>query len=270
MDCKVRDLSVHYEEVGAGRPLLVLHGWSSDCYTEMPAYEPLFARRPGWRRIYPDVAAIAKPPIPAWFRGPDQLLDVLLEFMDSVAPGERFAVSGISWGGYLAAGVVHHRPSMVAGVLFNIPSLEIAAPQRDVPARHVIREDPAFASALRPEEQWLLDFFVVQDERLLDLVRSWSFPAPYDPTIEALLGRKAFSFDPTVLPEPCPAPALFLTGRQDQIVGYRKAWSLIEQFPRATFAVLDRAGHMLDAEQPAVREALVNDWLDRVEEYTTQ
>ena len=39
------------------------------------------------------------------------------------------------------------------------------------------------------------------------------------------------------------------------------------EFPRATFAVLDRAGHMLGFEQPVLLHALLNEWLDRVEEY---
>ena len=44
---------------------------------------------------------------------------------------------------------------------------------------------------------------------------------------------------------------------------------MLDDFPCATFAVLDRAGHLLEAEQPTLRTALVNEWLGRVEEYTT-
>ena len=69
------------------------------------------------------------------------------------------------------------------------------------------------------------------------------------------------------LDEPLSAPALIVTGRQDAVVGYRDAWSIIENFPRATFAVLDRAGHTLEVDQQPLFRALVNEWLDRVEEY---
>jgi pimeloyl-ACP methyl ester carboxylesterase len=57
-----------------------------------------------------------------------------------------------------------------------------------------------------------------------------------------------------------------LTGRQDSSVGYRDAWTILENYPRATFVVLDRAGHGLYIEQEGLFNALVNDWLDRVEE----
>lgn len=48
--------------------------------------------------------------------------------------------------------------------------------------------------------------------------------------------------------------------------GYRDAWDLLDNYPRATFAVLDRAGHFVDIEQHVLCHALMRDWLDRVEE----
>ena len=60
---------------------------------------------------------------------------------------------------------------------------------------------------------------------------------------------------------------LFLLGRQDSVVGYRDAWKIIENYPRATFAILDRAGHILQIEQEELFNSLTNDWLDRVESF---
>jgi pimeloyl-ACP methyl ester carboxylesterase len=36
MDRLVRDLNVHYEEAGSGRPILILHGKPGDGLTTMP------------------------------------------------------------------------------------------------------------------------------------------------------------------------------------------------------------------------------------------
>lgn len=66
--------------------------------------------------------------------------------------------------------------------------------------------------------------------------------------------------------EPFPRPSLIVTGRQDDMVGYVDQWALLPHYPRATFAVLDVAGHNLQFERPALFEALVGDWLDRVSE----
>jgi hypothetical protein len=51
------------------------------------------------------------------------------------------------------------------------------------------------------------------------------------------------------------------------VVGYRDAWGILEHYPRATFAVLDRTGHLLAVEHEALFRALAGDWLDRVEEW---
>lgn len=40
----------------------------------------------------------------------------------------------------------------------------------------------------------------------------------------------------------------------------------LENYPRGTLTVLDRAGHNLQIEQETLSNALVNEWFDRVEE----
>jgi pimeloyl-ACP methyl ester carboxylesterase len=61
-------------------------------------------------------------------------------------------------------------------------------------------------------------------------------------------------------------PTLILAGRQDATVGYAGSWGLLEHYPRATVAVLDRAGHALPHEQAGLLAALLAEWLDRVAE----
>ena len=56
-----------------------------------------------------------------------------------------------------------------------------------------------------------------------------------------------------------------ITARQDTTVGYRDAWEILESYPRATFAVIDRADHVWPVESPALLAALVDDWLGRIE-----
>ena len=58
-----------------------------------------------------------------------------------------------------------------------------------------------------------------------------------------------------------------LCGRQDSACGFHGAAHLLDDCPRGTLAVLDRAGHALAGEQKTLFRALVSEWLDRVEEY---
>ena len=68
--------------------------------------------------------------------------------------------------------------------------------------------------------------------------------------------------------DPGPAyagPTLVVAGRMDSTVGYAAAVDLAEDYPHASLAVLDDAGHALPHEQPELLRALVAEWLARVE-----
>lgn len=54
-----------------------------------------------------------------------------------------------------------------------------------------------------------------------------------------------------------------LLGRQDSVVGYKDAWDILDNYPRVTFAVMDRAGHNLQLEQEELFFSLVKEWLIR-------
>ena len=271
MECQVRDIPVYYQEIGAGRPLLMLHGSHTDHREMIYNMEPLFEQRNGWRRIYPDLPGRGKTPGAGWIKGEDQMLDVALEFLDAVAPGERFALAGNSYGGYLARGIVFRRRTQMEGVMLGVPSVERDRTKSDLPPHQVLMHDPDFVSAIKEDERMILQVAVVQS-----LERLAGFRAAIKPGLavadHAFLKRvaanPAFSFDVDKPGEPFPAPALIVTGRQDSLCGYRDAWTLLDNYPRATFVVLDRAGHGVSNEQQLLYRALVSEWLDRVEEYS--
>ena len=54
----------------------------------------------------------------------------------------------------------------------------------------------------------------------------------------------------------------------DSSTGYKIAYELVERFPRATFAVMDAAGHLL--ERDALYQQLMMDWLERIEMGTSE
>ncbi len=63
---------------------------------------------------------------------------------------------------------------------------------------------------------------------------------------------------------------LFLTGRFGDSCGYQDAYQILDNYPRATCAILDRAEHLLAFEQTTLFKAPVSEWLDRVDEYARQ
>jgi pimeloyl-ACP methyl ester carboxylesterase len=71
----VNGIQVHYDQHGSGTPVLALHGVGVDHREIMGALEPLFAGRPGYRRVYPDLPGMGRTPAPETIDSTDAVLD---------------------------------------------------------------------------------------------------------------------------------------------------------------------------------------------------
>lgn len=270
----VKSIPINYKEFGTGIPLLMLHGMLVDHHQMVADMEPLFKNRSGFRRIYPDLPGMGKTPGPASITSSDQMLDVMSEFMQTVAPHQRFVVAGYSYGGYLARGLVYKQGIMLDGVLLVAPLVEAEPAKVRLPPWKILVSDPKFVAALTLHEKNIfLPLAVVQSMENLAWLR-----ANFQPGLDAadqnfinnLYASYAFSFPVSQLKIPFPGPTLILTGHQDSLVGYREAGALLDNYPRGTYVVFDRAGHFLSFEQQALFRSLTGEWLDRVEEYIAQ
>jgi pimeloyl-ACP methyl ester carboxylesterase len=72
-------------------------------------FEPIFQKRRGWKRIYVDSPGNGESEDPDWITTSDQILNVILEFIDKIVPEEKFVLAGYSFGGYLSRGIIYHK-----------------------------------------------------------------------------------------------------------------------------------------------------------------
>jgi pimeloyl-ACP methyl ester carboxylesterase len=264
--------SLFYKVHSQGRPIIMLHGWSFDHNHMVTALEPCFQDRDGWQRIYLDMPGHGQSAAMEGINNMDDVLDAILKFIDDVIPGQRFVLAGMSAGGYLAQGVVHQKGGLVDGLLLFAPRILADDAQRILPPQVTLVENPELLAELPANETESMQGAVIQSQEVVDRMRSDVYPAwaltNWD-LLQTLWDPEnwGLSIDVRAMPEALPFPALFVTGRQDAVVGYQDTWSLIESYPRGTFAALDRAGHGLEVDQEPLFHALVNEWLDRVEEF---
>ena len=271
MEAMVNGIPVHYAEHGTGTPVLALHGGNVDHREIMGALEPLFAARPGYRRLYPDLPGMGRTPAPETIDSTDAVLDTLLGLVDTVIGTETFLVVGHSFGGYLARAIANRRPGQVAGLALICSLLAEQGGGEELPEHVVLHAagdldvdgalEPGMAAEFR-------DYLVVQTPETLRRFQETVAPgvAIADQVVlERMAARWRLSTAPEEGP-PSTSPTLILAGHQDATVGYAGVWRLLEHYPRATFAVLDRAGHGLVHEQVGLVTALMAEWLDRVRE----
>ena len=266
MEAMVSEVPVHYAEFGSGTPVLALHGAGVDHREIAGALEPMFSIVPGFRRLYPDLPGMGRTPAPRTITSNDDVLDLLLGFIDGTIGDEPFLAIGQSYGGYLARAIADQRPEQAVGLALICP---IGARTRDVPRHEVLVSSACLPGELDPDQEAAYrDYFVVQTAETLR--RFQSYVAPTAALVdESSLIRIFAQWELRDRQDAAGAylhPVLVLAGRQDATAGHKGPGELMEHYPHATFAVLDRAGHALLHEQPDLAQALLAEWLTRVRE----
>jgi pimeloyl-ACP methyl ester carboxylesterase len=269
MDVDLANETIHAVERGAGFPLVILHGGRLDHRHMLDALEPTFEFLTGWRRLYVDLPGCGKSKASQSVSSQDDVLEMLLEFLGSVLANQRFAVIGESRGSYHARGIVHKRPDNIDGMMLIGAGGITKEAQERLPKHETLVRDDDPPAGLAEEEIARYERLVVQTPETLDRIRRTKTPAASiaDLGLETRLQESfEYTFDLDDPSHHFDKPCLIVAGRQDSIAGYWDSVELLPQYPRATIAVLDRAGHSLAWEQPMLLSALTQEWLRRVSE----
>jgi pimeloyl-ACP methyl ester carboxylesterase len=249
-------MTVHHVEHGSGVPLVALHGVGVDHREIEAAVEAVVPA--GYRRIYPDLPGMGRTTAEG-LNGNDDVVRRLCDFLDHLAAGPVLLL-GHSYGAYLARGVAARRPDAVRGLALLCPAGERS---RNVPEHQVVHQDADAHDELEPDQRAGFDeYFVVRTAATARRYRDHVLPGTTT-VDQAALERIFSAWEVDVGSATFAAPTLIVAGRRDSFVGYADAVDLVEQYPRATVAVVDGAGHALVHERPDLFAALLADWLGR-------
>jgi pimeloyl-ACP methyl ester carboxylesterase len=263
MEYQIENRAMYYKTIGEGKPFLTISGIPSDHRIIESWMEPILEKRPGWQRFYFDLPGTGQTSGKG-ITTIDQVLDIVCEFIDAILPGQRFTLLGLSAGGYLARGVVARKAKFIDGLCLLVPWLSEHDDQ-ELPAPVTLFHDSNAMAQLSSEDaEKLVGLAVVQDQRVVDWYRNVVVKARPGGN-KSQMEQRTFSGEFEAALHPFEKPTLILTGRQDMHVGYQDGWNILEKYPRATFAVLDRAGHALGVEPENLFQELILEWLDRVE-----
>ena len=199
----------------------------------------------------------------------DKILDILTSFAENII-SENFLLIGESYGGYLSRGILSKLNSKIDGMALLCPVVIPIHAKRDVPKNIIKFEDKDFINTLNDFERKTFGKFSVLEnkkvyKRYKNEILSGIKKCNKD-FIESLWKNYSFSFDVDKKLKKIKfnKPVLFMAGRQDICVGYKDLYKLLEDYPRATFSVIDIAGHNLQIEQPELFNSLVENFLIRI------
>jgi pimeloyl-ACP methyl ester carboxylesterase len=253
LKCNIRGLQINYEVFGSGKPILILNSNGTDMRSMIYCIEPLFNDEGEWMRIYIDQPGVGGTKAAEWINNSDDMLDIILDFTEIVIPKKSFSVAGRSYGGYLALGILKKRPELLNGMLLICPGIFMGEEVRDIDKNI--------------EDVFNVDLEV--EKRIEERIRkelAEATEATDAEFMDRLRKNLKFSFTVSEFERSFNKPVLIIAGKQDDVMGYRDSFNLLNNFPRATYCVLDKASHIPQIEQEGLFSALVKEWLYRVDE----
>lgn len=253
---------LHYEDLGEGLPLLLLHGYPLSSASFRPQLDALSRR---FRVIAPDHRGFGESP-PLRGGAPLEMAQIArdaLALLDHLKL-EHAVVGGVSMGGYAAMALVREDAGRVAGLM-----LIDTQPSADDDAGRAGREDTARAILERGTE--------VLVERMMPKLLAPEASAETRAEVERMIraaspeGAAAASrgmalrLDSKDVLARFAGPALVVVGEKDVITPPERARAMADLIAGARLERVPGAGHLSNLENPEAFNRIAEDFLARMQ-----
>jgi pimeloyl-ACP methyl ester carboxylesterase len=244
--------------IGEGIPIIMLHGYACDMRIMKGAYEPIFEDIKGFKRIYFDLPGMGGTKGTEGINCADDMLDLTLKVMDELNV-KKFIVTGLSYGGYLARGLMKARPDDVLGGSLIVPVIKPLRKDRKLPESEIFEVDEAFLKTLDDKEF----SGVILNEYVYNRVENEIMVAVRNANEEFVqhFQETGYAFTYDVDDTFYDLPFIMFLGKQDDVVGYEDAFSIVENYNQCGLYLLNKAGHSLQIEQVNLFNELTKKWL---------
>jgi pimeloyl-ACP methyl ester carboxylesterase len=261
MIAEVNGLSLAYDDVGSGLPIVFLHAFPLDRSMWAPQVGALV---PHGRCVAPDFRALgATPAAPPYSM--DQYADDVAALLDALGAPPAVVV-GLSMGGYVAfAFWRRHRGRVRALVLADTRSGADTDDGREK-RRRLIEVARARGSATVAEMQ--IASMVGETTRarrpdVVETVRAMMAAAPVEGIVGALEAMMARPDSASTLPT-IDVPVLIVVGEEDALTPPAEARAMHERIRGSRLEVISGAGHVSNLEQPSAFNHLVSEFVEGV------
>lgn len=245
---------INYEIRGEGKPVIFFSGFANDMTAMIKGMEPVFETKENWKRIYVDHLGVGDTEIGDDIENIEDVAETMTAFVDELMGEKSYVLGGYSFGGYLSRYILNKRFDQVDGLFLLTPliikELEHCEVDRSI---QVVKNVDS----------------IVQEE-IDNLIQIDLFGAMAKTNGE--FQQKLYEKNPlTRIPldefeGTFNKPTLIITGRQDDTVGYKDAYKILDKYPRATYISMDKCGHAAQIEQKNLFNHLVSEWIFRIEE----
>jgi pimeloyl-ACP methyl ester carboxylesterase len=248
-------VSVHYQEKGTGKPLVLLHGFTSSTYSWKDVFEPLSQN---FRVIAVDLKGFGfsgKPDGDYSRRAQATLVGHLLDYLKI----EKAWLCGNSMGGEIALNFALQNPQRVAGLILidsagvNVTGSGSLAPRYlllpvvgRVLTALALTSDKLVRQGL---EKSFYDQTKVTNERVAYYYRPLKTRGGQLAAVRARTQANEFPIEPEL--ERISMPTLIIWGAQDALIPLAAGYKINKLIKESKLVIFDSCGHLPQEEMPA-------------------
>ena len=251
MNCTVNDINIAYDEMGTGPAVLLIHGFPLNRQMWQPQLKPLADA--GYRVIAPDLRGFGASDAPAGPYSMDLLAEDMIALMDALKI-DKAVIGGMSMGGYILMNLLERYPERVRAACF----IATRSNADDEAGRE--RRKAMAAEAERLGANPIIKIFAEllfaaetsqESPALIARVTAWMREARPQGLAGGLLGMRDRK-DYTALLPTFKHPSLVIAGAEDRAAPAETAETLIHGLAGCRSKVIEKAGHMVNMEQPEI------------------
>jgi pimeloyl-ACP methyl ester carboxylesterase len=179
------------------------------------------------------------------------------------APAQRFALAGLSMGGYVAMEIMRQAPERVTRLALLDTRSTLDTPE-ETARRHELMRLAQTERGFTPITTRMLPLLVhparVGEEPLTRIIREMAERIGADAYVRhqnAIMSRPDFRLDLRQIG----CPTLVLCGRQDALTPLEKHEEIVRLIPTARLVIIERCGHLSTLERPYEVNVALRDWL---------
>jgi 3-oxoadipate enol-lactonase len=254
-------MELKYEEAGSGFPLILLHGFP---HNRSLWADELFGLSDRCRVIAPDLRGFGESPSgPPWSM--ESFADDVAELMERLDI-EKAVIGGLSMGGYVAFDFFRRYGDRVHSLVLadtrsGADSEETRAKRRDLQTIARTAGPVAVADA----QMTGMIGATTRETRpdIVQRVHAMLAAAPVEGIVgalEAMINRR----DSTPLLPEIEVPVLIIVGEEDALTPVKESRAMHAAIPGSTLAVIPKAGHVSNIENPPAFNSAMRNFLASV------
>jgi len=265
MKIQLKKTSIAYDDVGQGMPILFIHGYPLNRSMWQPQLSGL---KDIARVLSMDLRGHGESEQVAGPYSMELFADDCMEFLDSLHINQKIILCGLSMGGYISMAFYRKYAQHLAGLILTATRAGADSPEarnnRDKAIAQTVENGPGpiiqgmLGKLLSPSTFSERPGLVQDTRQIMESISAETIIAD----LQALKERPdSTSILPTIR-----EPVCIIHGADDQIIPLTEAQAMKNVIPDARLHVLEKAGHLLNLEQPESFNQAVQQFLNEIKD----